>query len=123
MPQEFESDVDLTPRSRQTATTGPVRAEVTTVNTLILAVGITVLIGLSLLIGMSMDTEAQRSEWREVAHERKEHREELTALHEERERLRQERLRLAEEVDVLRNRSPDLCERCPLRRYPPTRRR
>jgi hypothetical protein len=93
------------------------------VNTLIVAVGITVLIGLSLLIGMSMDTEARRSEWRDVAHERKDRRKELAELRQERERLRQERLRLAAEVDVMRNRSPDLCERCPLRRNPPTRRR
>jgi hypothetical protein len=85
-------------------------------NVMIIAIGITVLIGLGILVGVSMDTEAQRVEWREVAHERRERREELAALQQERKRLRLERRRLEQDMGVLRNRPTELCERCPLRR-------
>jgi uncharacterized protein (DUF3084 family) len=87
------------------------------VNAVIIIVGITVLIGLAVLVGVSMDTEAQRVVWREIAYERRKRREELAALQQERERLRQERRRLKQELGTMRSQAPALCDDCPLRRF------
>jgi hypothetical protein len=85
---------------------------------LIAVVGIAVLVGVAVVIGMSMDTEAQRVQWREVARERRLRNEELRTLHTERQRLREERLLLAEEQRASRERDRArgyYCTRCPLR--------
>lgn len=76
--------------------------------TLIIIVGILVLVGLAVAIGASLDTDAQRVEWREVARERKERNSELRALQDERERLQDERR-------AFRNQSQGLCADCPFR--------
>jgi hypothetical protein len=58
---------------------------------MVLALGVGALLSIGVLIGMSIDTESQRVEWREVARERRERNEERRRLQAERWRLHEER--------------------------------
>ena len=86
-------------------------------NAVIGSVGVVILLGLAVLVGTSIDTEAQRVEWREVAEERRAHKRELETLRQERERLREERMLLENELGRYCTHSSELCDRCPLRSF------
>ncbi|MGH3585626.1 MAG: hypothetical protein ACRDQ0_04835 [Pseudonocardia sp.] len=88
--------------------------------TVIVVVGIALLVGIAVLVGISMDTEAQRVHWREVARERRERNEERRTVHAERLRLHEERRLLDRDRRALRERAQarGLCSRCPLRDSP-----
>ena len=87
-------------------------------NALVAGLGVALLLTLAVLIGASLDTEAQRVQWRHLATERRLRAEELRQIEELRQQVREERRRLRTELDWCRDlvRQEEICVRCPLHR-------
>jgi hypothetical protein len=83
----------------------------------IASIGLFALIWLAVLVGASLDSEAQRIQWREVARERRSRNDEILRLKELLREMHDERRQLNDEPNAGpdSNRAPKLSADCPLR--------